>query len=346
MDRGARSPTPSVRHLALLLALLATPAAHGPTSAAEVSRGPVELRDGQVLAQPRLTLPALSPFTTRPGAWALQLSSLWSNSFSWTQDVSGEAPGDRRFLIDGETLALDLQVRRGLGPNLDAGIRVPLLGRGGGTLDGFIDWWHRVAHTPDGDRPRFLTDAFRVEGITTDRTRFSWSDRTGSGLGDVELVARYRIRDGASRSPSAALVGRVSLPTGTGPFQGGGIGGGGQLVADVPLSRSFDLYGGLGLTAQDPGPVDGVLYAPLRAAGFLAVEWRPWRRFSLVAETNAASRLVEYIDSYPGTHWLVNVTGRLDLGTRTRLDVGLTENIWSQLTTTDFALYAAFGFRP
>ena len=92
---------------------------------------------------------------------------------------------------------------------------------------------------------------------------------------------------------------------------------------DAPLGRSFDLYGGLGATAQDPGPVRGVEYAPLRAHGFLALEWRPWRRLSLVAETNAASRLVENIDRYPGVHWIVNVTGRLDLGARTRLDAGL-----------------------
>ena len=117
-------------------------------------------------------------------------------------------------------------------------------------------------------------------------------------------------------------------------------------MADVPLSGSFDLYAGLGFTAQDPGPVRGIEYAPVRANGFVALEWRPSRRLSLVAETNAASRLVENIDRYPGVHWLVNVTGRLDLGTRTRLDVGFTENIWSQLTTTDFALYVGLGFRP
>jgi hypothetical protein len=336
-----------VKHLALLLALLAAPPAVRPARPADLPRGPVEIRDGQLLAQPRLTLPALSPRTTRQGGWELQVSALWSNSFSWTQDVAGEHPEDRRFLIDGESVAFDLHVRRGLGPNLDAGIRVPIQGRGGGSLDGFIDWWHRVAHTPDGSRPLFLKDAFRVEGVTTDREAFSWNDRSGFGLGDIELEVRHRIRRGSSTSPSAALVGRVSLPTGTGPFEGGGgFGGGGQLVADVPLSGSFDLYGGLGFTAQDPGPVRGVEYVPLRAAGFLAFEWRPWRRFSLVAETNAASRLVENIDRYPGVHWLVNVTGRLDLGARTRLDVGFTENIWSQLTTTDFALYVGLGYRP
>ncbi len=89
-----------------------------------------------------------------------------------------------------------------------------------------------------------------------------------------------------------------------------------------------------------------MLYAPARAHGFLALEWRPWRRLSLVAETDAASRLVENIDSYPGLHWIVNVTGRVDVGPRLRLDLGFTENIESQLTTTDFALYLGLGIRP
>jgi len=330
----------------LLVALvLAAPLAHA-DSEEVVARGPSEIRDGQLLAQPRLTLPAVSPYTTRRGAWELQLSGLWANSFAWAQDVAGEHPGTRYFLIDGEALVLDATVRRGLARNLDVGLRVPIQRRSGGTLDPFIDWWHRVTHAPDGDRPAFLESAFRVEGITTDKVPFSWNDRTGFGLGDVELDARWRVVEGTDGPASVALVGRVSLPTGTGPFSGNGMGAGGQLVAAAPLGRSFDVYGGAGFTAQGQGPVEGVLYSPVRAHGFLALEWRPWHRVSLVAETDAASRLVENIDLYPGLHWIVNVTGRIDLGGRTRLDVGFTEGLMSQLTTTDFALYFGFAVRP
>ncbi len=315
-------------------------------SAEVTSRGPTEIRDGQLLAQPRLTLPAVAPFTTRRGAWELQLSGLWANSFSWTQDVAGEHPHTRYFLIDGEALVLDATVRRGLTRSLDVGLRVPVEHRSGGTLDPFIDWWHRVANVPDGARPEFVQNAFRVEGITTQKAPFSWDDRSGFGLGDVELDARWRVVEGTDGGPSVALVGRASLPTGTGPFSGNGMGGGGQLVVAAPLGRSFDVYGGAGFTAQGQGPVEVVLYSPVRAHGFFALEWRPWRRVSLVAETDAASRLIENIDYYPGLHWIVNVTGRIDLGRRTRLDVGFTENLKSQLTTTDFALYLGFGIRP
>jgi hypothetical protein len=288
----------------------------------------------------------VSPWTTRRGAWEVQLSGLWANSFSWTQDKAGESPETRRFLIDGEAVVLDATVRRGLTRNLDVGLRVPLEGRTGGRLDPFIDWWHRVAHAPDGKRPAFVQNAFRVEGVTTDKVPFSWSDGSGFGLGDLELETRWRFVEGADGAPSVALVARASLPTGTGPFSGNGAGGGGQLVVAAPLGRSFDVYTGAGFTAQGEGPVHGVLYSSVRAHGFFAIEWRPWRRLSLVAETNAASRLVENVDSYPGLHWIVNVTGRIDLGGRTRLDLGFTENLKSQLATTDFALYLGLGIRP
>jgi hypothetical protein len=330
---------------AFLLALvLATPAYADPADVAP--RGPAAIRDGHLLAQARLTLPAVSPHTTRRGAWELQLSGLWANSFSWTQDTAGEDPETRYFLIDGEALVLDATVRRGLTRTIDVGLRVPVEGRTGGRLDPFIDWWHRVARAPDGDRPAFVQNAFRVEGVTTDRVPFSWSDRSGFGLGDLELETRWRVVDGTDGAPSVALVARASLPTGTGPFSGNAAGGGGQLVVAAPLGRSFDVYTGAGFTAQGRGPVHAVLYSPVRAHGFFALEWRPWRRLSLVAETDAASRLVENVDSYPGLHWIVNVTGRIDLGGRTRLDLGFTENLKSQLTTTDFALYLGLGIRP
>jgi hypothetical protein len=332
--------------LALLLALASAPALARADAAPSPSRGPVAIRDGHLLAQSRLTLPAVSPQTTRPGAWEIQVSGLWANSFSWTQDAAGEQPETRDFLIDGEALVLDATARRGLARNLDVGVRLPVHGRNGGRLDGFIDWWHRLANAPDGERPAFVRDAFRVEGVTSEKVPFSWSDDSGFGLGDLEVETRWRVVESVDGSASIALVARASLPTGTGPFSGNGAGGGGQLVLATPLGRSFDVYAGAGLTAQGPGPVGGILYAPVRAHGFLALEWRPGRRFSLVAETDAASRLVENVHSYPGLHWIVNVTGRLDLGRNTRLDLGFTENLKSQLATTDFALYLGLGIRP
>jgi len=308
-------------------------------------RGPAEIRDGQLLAQPRLTLPALSPRTLGRGRWELRVAALWSNSFAWTQDVAGETPADRRFLIDGETATLDLTLRRGLAADVDVALRLPAHGRGGGTLDGFIDAWHGLVKVPDGDRPFFRRDVFRAVGRTTSGAPFSWNDATGWGLGDAELEGRWRVKDGASgTTTSVALVARVALPTSTGPYEGA-FGGAGQVAVAVPLGRRVDLFTGMGVTVQDPAAVRGIEFEAARVHGYAALEWRVARPLSLVVETNAASRLVSNIQSYPGTHWLVNLGGRLDLGKRSRLDVFMTENIVSQQSTTDFALYFALALR-
>jgi len=333
-----------------LLGALASLLAAGTSRADEATpagagRGPLEIRDDNLLAQPRLTLPALSPHPVPRGRWSITASTLWSNTFAWTQDQPGETPKTRFFLVDGETLTLSATVRRGLLDDLDVGVSVAVRRRGGGVLDGMIDAWHRLFGFDDGGRPSFLRDAFRASGLTTDRGPFSWTD-SGTGLGDLEADVRWRVLDGGASEASLALVGRVSLPTATGPYAGNGLGAGAQAVLGVPLSRSFDLYAGAGATVQDPSPVEGVEYVPARGHGFVALEWRPWRHVSLLLETNAASRLVRNIRGYPGTHWLVNVGTRIDLGHRTRLDVGMTENIISQQSTTDLAFYFALGLQP
>jgi Protein of unknown function (DUF3187) len=339
--------------VAFLILAAAGPTAAGdqpaPTDGASpppIKRGPAEIRDEQLFAQPRLTLPAVSPATVPAGRWTIRVAALWSNSFSWDQDVPGETPGDRRYLIDGEAMTVDATVRRGLTPRLDVGARLPFSWRGGGTLDSLIDAWHRLWNAPNGNRPDFLKDAFRVEGRLSDGMPFSWSDRTGAGLGDVELQTRWRFVEGGATRPSVALVGRVSLPTGAGPFSGSGVGVGGQLVLDSPLGAAFDLYAGAGATVQDPGPLHGIGYQTGRGHGFVALEWRPARWLSLVAETNIASRLVANVERYPGTHWVVNVEGRFGVARGTTFDLGFTENIVSQRVTTDFALHGALTFRP
>jgi hypothetical protein len=312
----------------------------------ETRRGPTELRDEHVLAQDRLTLPAFGPDTVGEGRWQVRTALLWENSFSWTQDVPGEHPGDRRFLIDGETRTLDLTVRYGLRHDVDVGIRVPLRWRGGGELDALIDTWHRIFDLPDGNRSDFLRDRFRVEGLTTDRGSFSWDDEAGTGIGNLEAESRWRFHDGGREGWTTAFETRVALPTGTGPFAGDGVGLGLQLVGARRLARSLDFFVGTGATIQDGGPVRRVEYEPFRLHGFLALEWRPARRLSLVGETDAASRLIANIDRYAGLHWMVNVSGRIDVARSTRLEIGFTENILDQLATADFGVHFGLVFRP
>jgi hypothetical protein len=306
--------------------------------------GPFEIRDDHLLAQPRLTLPATTPDTLGRGRTSVQTSVLWSNSFGWTQDIPGEHPRDRRFLVDGETATFDLTVAHGFRENLDLGLRLPLQWRGGGSLDALIDTWHRILDLPDGNRPQFLRDAFRVEGLTTDHGAFSWDGDHGSGIGSLETFARWRFHRGPTWS--SALLVRLGFPTGSGPFAGNGVGLGLQWTQARTLGRHFDAYVGLGGTLQSSGPVEGVGYEPTRAHAFAALEWRPARRLSLEVETDLASRLVKDIDRYPGVHWLINGGAAFALTRGSLLRAGFTENLMDQMATTDFALYFGIEIRP
>lgn len=300
--------------LALAIGLARLASAESSPGDERAPDGPDEIRDEQLFAQPRLTLPPVSPHVNGTGRWTLRIATLCSSSFAWSQDVPGEQPAIRQWLVDGEAWTLDATLRRGLARDLDVGLRLALRRRGGGGLDGLIDAWHGLFHLPDDHRPEFERDAFRVEGVRQDGRPFSWSRHAGWGFGDLELETRWRLRDGAGSGTSLAVVGRLSLPTGSGPFRGNGLGGGGQLVMGVPFDSHAWLYVGLGGTLQGRGPVAGVEYAPGRVHAFLAIEWRPWRSLSFVAETDAASRLLRNVEGYPGVHWGLNVTGRLHLG--------------------------------
>ena len=345
----ARAPRPA---LLLAAALLGPPLVRAqtaappsdPTEEAVPTFGPSEIRDEHLLAQPRLTLPAASPATLGRGSTSWRASVLWSNSFGWTQDVPGEDPGDRRFLVDGETATLDLTVTHGFRDTLDAGLRLPVRWRGGGALDRLIDAWHRLLNLPDGNRPSFLSNAFRAQGVTSDGRAFSWNDERGAGLGSAEAFARWRFHEGPRWT--SAMIGRLALPTGTGAFEGNGLGLGVQWVGTRRLGGAFDLFLGLGGTVQGAERVRGIGYERVRAHGFLAIAWHPARRLSLIAETNLASRLVRDIDRYPGTHWLVDGEMQIALFPHATLELGFTENFVSQMATTDFALQVGLRVRP
>lgn len=327
--------------LSLAAVGLADDSASRPTS-----DGPVEIHDEHVLAQGRLTLPPIGPDTLARGEWSFRVGLLWCNSFAWTQDVPGENPKDRRFLIDGETRTLDLVAARGLGENVEVGVRLPLRWRGGGSLDGLIDAWHGALGLPNGNRPAFLKNAFRVEGVTRELQPFSWNDDQGTGLGNIELEVRWRVHDGGPEGWRTAVAARVALPTGTGPFGEDKGGLGVQLVAAKRLARRLDLFVGGGGLVQGSGPVRGIAYEPWRGHVFLVLDLRLFRGFHVLAETDAATRLIRDIDLYPGMHWITNVSGRIPLSSRVRFELGFTENFKNQISTTDFGLHFGLALRP
>jgi hypothetical protein len=327
-----------------LAAALLAPAPASAQEAGAPARGPFEAREEWLLAQNRLDLPSTTPDALARGETRLRVDLDWGNDFGWRQVHVGEDPGERDFLVDGEHSTLGIEVRRGVTRSLSLGARLPLRWRGAGALDGVIDWWHRLTAPigiPDNGRSQFDTDRFRVLGRDQQLRPVVWAADPGFGLGNLELDARWTLTPaGGGDAWRAALVARAGLPTATGPFDARGAALGLQAVAARGLGRSFDFYFGAGATVSNEDDRAGIAYDPARAHGFLSLEWRVGSRLSLLADLNAASRLVTNLDGYPAFQSYVRMGAKLDLSPRWRLEAGFTENIEDQQATTDFGVFS------
>lgn len=323
-----------------LLLLLAAAVALPAGVAAGERRGPLESREEWLLAQPWLNLPACSPDPLPRGRTEVRVDVDWGNDFSWEAGPGGRAT-DLRYLLDGEHASGALSVRRGLGGRFTAGLRAPVRWRGGGVLDGIIDPFHRVFGFPDNGRPLFPEDRLRVEGRDRAGRALRWTGRGGTGLGNLEADVHAALRDPPEgRGWSAALIGRVGLPTGSGPFAGAGAAAGAQLVAARTLGPAADLYLGLGGTASSKAEREGVRYRRQRVHGFAAVELRPFSWWSLLVQGDVASRVVEDIERLPGTHGYLKIGSKIGAGRSWTLEGGFTEGIYDLSSTTDFGVFA------
>lgn len=308
-------------------------------------RGPLTGRDEWLLAQPLLTLPASSPDPLERGRMEARLDGDWGSDFGWDGTLGGRDPS-LRFLVDGEHRSAALTVRRGFGGGLTVGVRVPVLWRGTGIMDGMIDAWHGALGLPDGGRSLFPNNRLRVEARDDRRQPVRWGGGQGAGLGNVEVEA-HQVLSGLEdpRGWRTALVARVSAPTATGPFAGAGSAAGLQAVVARPLGGRTNMYAGLGTTVFSRGEIEGLRYRRLRPQGFLAFEGRLTRGWSVVVQLEAASRLVTHVDSYPGGLAYLRVGSKFGLHRGWTLEGGITEGIVNQTAATDFGVIGALGRR-
>jgi len=324
----------NARRIALAAALAVGCLARPASAQSPARRGPLDVREEWLLAQQRLTLPALSPDPLARGTTDLRVAVDWGSDWG----IRGPE-GDLAYLVDGEHRTLSVELRRGVGERLTLGVRAPLHWRGAGVLDGVIDWWHRLSGLPDNDRFLYPTGRFRVEGKDVAGRPLAFTGEPGIGFGNLEVSGLWALHPDPGGA-ALSLVARADLPTGTGPYGSAGAHGALQLVGAVPLGRGLDLYSGLGASLATQDERDGISYEKSRFHGFLALEWRAARRLSLLAEANGSSRLVTNVAGYKPFQLHLRIGAKLDLGPAARLEGGFVEGLSVQ-NTTDFGVQSA-----
>ncbi len=188
--------------------------------------------------------------------------------------------------VDTEALRASLDVVYGLWDDLDVGIEIPFIYFLGGFLDHTTEEVHDLLSVSN-----FSRDLRRENDLSyfINREGKSWFfvDSPTSGLGDILLHGKYRFLREGSKVPSVSLRLGVKFPTGD---EERGMGSGefdlGYGIAVEKHWGKLALY--LNLNHLLLGDPDGDFDIDIHNAfsGSFAAEYRPWKKFSLVAQIN------------------------------------------------------------
>lgn len=128
---------------------------------------------------PRNTAPA----HLMAGEWQFQLGYDLAN----TLHIESESEQyNEELLLDAETSRLTVQLEYGLADDWDLRLELPFLDTGAGSLDGFIDGFHRSLGFPEGQRPLRPEDQFAIR-YQRDGVTLLDVQQEQSGFGDTSL---------------------------------------------------------------------------------------------------------------------------------------------------------------
>lgn len=234
-------------------------------------------------------------------------------------------------LLDGESWATTLHVRRGIGGGLEFGIEIPWTGVGGGTFDSFIIDWHNFFSLPQGGREKAPKGKIRYDYLR-DGKRLLAVNASSSGLGDVRLSVGKRIADDATGAVS--LRGAVSLPTGS-PDQlrgRGSVAAATWISADTSIPTDAGIVGfWTSLGGELGGEGDILPDQRNRAVGFgrCGIGWEPISLldFKLELLFNTPLFRGSGFTALSGYGLILVTGGSINLSRATSIDIGVSEDL-------------------
>ncbi|MBI5746466.1 MAG: DUF3187 family protein [Nitrospirae bacterium] len=325
-------------HLILISFPLAAYAEEAHSCSANVGYGPLNIRGQSPFQMLHLSLTPSAPSTLHREKWEAQILTTWVNRWNISEG---------RYFIDNETLRMATRVKYGLTEYLQVGIEVPVLWRGGGIMDGGIDWWHKTFGLDRAGRNEFPKNRFRVEFDHKDGSKFVLDeDDAGVGLQDTVLSSQITLTCGGASRPAAALGFSVSLPTG-GDEKLFGSGGSDLNVALILAKRvgNFYLYLNGGYTRFDTNEIGGVELKKDQWTLFTGLEYRIWKKTSLILQnlinSAVAKDFFEFSEYTDEISWGI----KSEFSPGWMIEFAAIENIINFKNSPDFGVHAGVSYR-
>lgn len=266
--------------------------------------------------------------------------------FTITSHTEPAGSGVEALELDGESYRLGLTIARGIGNRLEIGGTAALLHTSGGFLDGIVEDWHDVVGASNAQRDARARNQLNFRYDRAGERPFALED-TNTGIGDLQLYARYQLLDTATTRRRLALHSGVKLPTGSAShLRGSGAAdysvglGFSDPVTLAAANMTFSAHAGM-LFLGDGDALKEFQENQVPFGG-VQIGMRFGKRFDLMAQVQAAG---SYYDSRLST--LGDTTVQLSLGANVRfpssgwnLSFGIVEDAFSDMMP-DFALYSA-----
>lgn len=273
-----------------LLSIIAAPGlAQNAPSLVDQWRGPLPLENERVYQSIFLHLPAQNPDALPHGESRITTQlDIANHLLIPAVDFNGETVTE-----DFETQRLKVAWRKGLGRDLEVGVRTNITARNGGFMDPLIQGYHHLLSLPGrGD-----SDILGRDNWPQGRTILSFRNAQGQGidrgkafgLGDTTVWLKKQLTKGKFASSASVAL---KAPTGSERkiLGSGGFDAGFAFDARYHFARRWSIYGNLGAAKYSDNFIPGSKSGGVQAG--LGFEWRVGRRESIILQSDLASRTV------------------------------------------------------
>jgi len=255
-----------------------------------------------------------------------------SSTLAVTNTPNTQQLADESILMDFESYRFTLAMQYGFTRDWAMRIELPVVHKGAGFMDSFINDWHNFFNLPQGNRPDIANDQYRIVYLKNGHT-VSDLQIPDSGIGELQLNLARQVFN--TPQSSLSLWSGLKLPTGKRSTLNGN--GAIDLSAWLAYKRqlapqwTFNTNAGLVLPAVIPDGSKSALNSDLStyvAFGYLTLAWQPLDKLDIKAQLEAHSSYYKHSElRILGSTYLATFGGSVHINPCNSIDLAFSEDI-------------------